>query len=184
MLIDANWMLNDQMFQCSNVPMCFSFIYIKLYIRGCPHITSANFGGCQTPPPPLVSNRQQLPAPPSPPRQQSSAFGRPRLYQWIQGKHTFWYEIVMVLRLFRTERQLLNKVGLICLVYTHICHFLTHFSKFFSDSTPPRQQSSAFGLPPLPPSSAMVSIWLTPPPPFVSNRQHLPDPLPPLRRLT
>ena len=30
----------------------------------------------------------------------------------------------------------------------------------------------------------MVSIWHTPPPPFVSNRQHLLDPLPPLRRLT
>ena len=30
----------------------------------------------------------------------------------------------------------------------------------------------------------MVSIWLTPPPHFVSNRQHLPDPLPPLQRLT
>ena len=26
-----------------------------------------------------------------------------------------------------------------------------------------------------PPSSAMVSIWLTPPPPLVSIRQHLPD---------
>ena len=29
--------------------------------------------------------------------------------------------------------------------------------------------------PPLPPPSAMVSIWLTPPPPLVSFRQHLPD---------
>ena len=46
-------------------------------LRGCPHITSANFRGFQTPPPPLVSNRQQLPYPPSPPRQQSSAFGLP-----------------------------------------------------------------------------------------------------------
>ena len=50
--------------------------------------------------------------------------------------------------------------------------------------SPPRQQWSAFDLPPLPPLSAMVSIWLTPPPPLVSNCQHLPDPLPPLRRLT
>ena len=34
-------------------------------VRGCPHITSANFGGCQTPPPPLVSLRQHLADPPS-----------------------------------------------------------------------------------------------------------------------
>ena len=33
-------------------------------------------------------------------------------------------------------------------------------------------------------SFAMVSFRLTPPPPFVSNGQHLPYPLPPLRRLT
>jgi len=136
------------MFQCANV--FFFYIYQIIY-KG----VSTYY----------VSQFRRLSDPPSPPCQPSSAFGRPRLYQWIQGKHTFWYEIVMVLRLFRTERQLLNKVGLICLVYTHICHFLTHFSKFFSDSTPPRQQSSAFGLPPLPPSSAMVSIWLTPPSP-------------------
>ena len=49
------------------------------WLRGCPHITSANFRGFQTPPPPLVSNRQQLPYPPSPPRQQSSAFAWPPL---------------------------------------------------------------------------------------------------------
>ena len=50
-----------------------------ILLRGCPHITSANFGGFQTPPPPLVSNRQQLPDPPSPPRQHSSAFAWPPL---------------------------------------------------------------------------------------------------------
>ena len=39
--------------------------------------------------------------------------------------------------------------------------------------------------PPLPPSSAMVSIWLTPPPPSVINGQHLaypPSPLVSLRQ--
>ena len=36
----------------------------------------------------------------------------------------------------------------------------------------------------LPPSSAIVSIWLTPPPPLVSNRHILAYPLPPLQRLT
>ena len=36
-----------------------------------------------------------------------------------------------------------------------------------------RQQMSAFGWPPLPPLSAFVSNWLTPPPPFVSFRQLL-----------
>ena len=35
------------------------------------------------------------------------------------------------------------------------------------------QQMSAFGWPPLPPLSAFVSNWLTPPPPFVSFRQLL-----------
>ena len=35
-----------------------------LVLRGCPHITSANFGGFQTPPPPLVSRRQHLADPP------------------------------------------------------------------------------------------------------------------------
>ena len=157
---------------------------MTIILRGCPHITSANFGGFQTPPPPLVSNRQHLLDPPSPPRQPSSAFGGPPLYQCIQGKHTFGYEITMVSWLFRTEKHIWNKAGLICLFYTHLWHFKTPFIKFFSDSTPPRQHSSAFGLPPLPPSSAMVSIWLTPPPPLVSNRQHLAYPLPPLRRLT
>ena len=138
---------------------------MQFNVRGCPHITSANFEGFQTPPPPLVSNGQHLLDPPSPPRQPSSAFGWPPLYQYIQGKHTFWYEMIMVFWLFRTEKQLWNKVGLICLFYTHLWHFLPHFIKFFSDSTPPRQQSSAFGLPPLPPSSAIVSICLTPSPP-------------------
>ena len=37
-------------------------------------------------------------------------------------------------------------------------------------SYPPRQQWSAFGLPPLPPSSAMVSICHTPSPPSVGWR--------------
>ena len=36
-------------------------------------------------------------------------------------------------------------------------------------------QNQGFLDPPLPPPSAMVSIWLTPPPPLVSFRQHLPD---------
>ena len=35
------------------------------------------------------------------------------------------------------------------------------------------QKMSAFGWPPLPPLSAFVSNWLTPPPPFVSFRQLL-----------
>ena len=35
-------------------------------VRGCSHITSAKFGGFQTPPPPLVSNGQHLPDPPPP----------------------------------------------------------------------------------------------------------------------
>ena len=122
-------------------------VLLGLPLRSCPHIMSANFGGFQTPPPPLVSNRQHLLDPPSLPRQPSSAFGWPPLYQRIQGKHTFWYEIVMVFWLLRTEKQLLSKVGLICLFYTHLCHFLTHFNKFFSGSTP---------------SSAIISIWLTP----------------------
>ena len=39
--------------------------WIQYSIRGCPHITSANFGGFQTPPPPLVSLRQHLADPPS-----------------------------------------------------------------------------------------------------------------------
>ena len=131
---------------------------------------SANFRGFQTPPPPLVINRQQLPDPspplvsnrqhlldpPSPPRQPSSAFGRPPLYHCIQGKHTFWYEITMVSWLFRTEKHIWNKAGLICLFYTHLWHFKTPFIKFFSDSTPPRQHSSAFGLPPPPPPAADV----------------------------
>ena len=131
---------------------------------------SANFGGFQTPPRqqlpdpplPLVSNRQNLLDPPSPPRQPSSAFGRPPLCQCIQGKHTFWYEIIMIFWLFRIDKQFWNKVGLICLFYTHIWHFLIHFIKFFSDTIPPRQRLSVFGLPPLPPLSAFVSIWLTP----------------------
>ena len=38
-----------------------------------------------------------------------------------------------------------------------------------------RQPKSGVPGPPLPPPSAMVSIWLTPPPPLVSFRQHLPD---------
>ena len=38
-----------------------------------------------------------------------------------------------------------------------------------------RQPKSGVSGPPLPPPSAMVSIWLTPPPPFVSFRQHLPE---------
>ena len=33
----------------------------------------------------------------------------------------------------------------------------THFIKFFSDSTPPRQQSSAFGLPP--PAADVICEW-------------------------
>ena len=36
-----------------------------------------------------------------------------------------------------------------------------------------RQPKSGVPGPPLPPLSAMVSIWLTPPPPLVSNGQHL-----------
>ena len=51
-----------------------SYVPSFVLIRGCSHITSANFGGFQTSPPPLVSNRQQLPNSPSPPRQQSSTF--------------------------------------------------------------------------------------------------------------
>ena len=39
---------------------------------------------------------------------------------------------------------------------------------------------SAFALPRLPPLSAIVSICLTPPPPFVSHCQHSPNPFPPL----
>ena len=38
-----------------------------------------------------------------------------------------------------------------------------------------RQPKSGVPGPPLPPLSAMVSILLTPPPPLVSFRQHLPD---------
>ena len=38
-----------------------------------------------------------------------------------------------------------------------------------------RQPKSGVPGPPLPPPSAMVSIWLTPPPPLVSFRQHLPN---------
>ena len=90
-------------------------------IGGCPHITSANFRGFQTPPPPLVSNCQHLLDPP-PPRQLSSAFGRPPLYQCIQAKHTFWYEMIMAFWLYRTEKLIWNKVGIICL----FCLFYTH----------------------------------------------------------
>ena len=38
-----------------------------------------------------------------------------------------------------------------------------------------RQPKPGVPGPPLPPPSAMVSIWLTPPPPLVSFRQHLLD---------
>ena len=54
-------------------------------------------------------------------------------------------------------------------------YYVSQNQGFLDPPSPLRQQWSAFGLPPLPPSSAMVSIWLTPPPPFVSFRQHLPD---------
>ena len=46
---------------------------------------------------------------PSPPHQPLSAFGGPPLYQCIQGKYTFWYEIVMVFWLFRTEKAIIEK---------------------------------------------------------------------------
>ena len=62
---------NDDSYQLS---MSWSDHHQGPLFRGCPHITSANFRGFQTPPSPLVSNRQQLPNPPPPPRQQSSAF--------------------------------------------------------------------------------------------------------------
>ena len=51
--------------------------------------SSAIVSNCLTPPPPLVNKRQHLLDPPSPPRQQSSAFGRPPLYQCIQGNTHF-----------------------------------------------------------------------------------------------
>ena len=46
--------------------LVFCLAYLVYFVfRGCPHITSANFGGFQTPPPPLVSLRQHLADPPS-----------------------------------------------------------------------------------------------------------------------
>ena len=69
-------------------------------------------------------------------------------------------------------RQSLHKLFL----FTYFWLSKTHWWNKIVTPFPPRQQLSAFGWPPLPPSSAMVSIWLTPPPPFVSNRQHLPYP--------
>ena len=45
-----------------------------------------------------------------------------------------------------------------------------------------RQPKTGVPTPPLPPPSAMVSIWLTPPPPSVSNGQHLAYPPSPPRQ--
>ena len=47
-----------------------------------------------------------------------------------------------------------------------------------------RQPKSGVPGPPLPPPSAMVSIWLTPPPPLVSNGQLLAYPPSPPRQLS
>ena len=102
-------------------------------------------------------------------QQIATSFGRPPLYHCIQGKHTFWYEITMVSWLFRTEKHIWNKAGLICLFYTHLWHFKTPFIKFFSDSTLPRQQWSAFGLPPLPPRQQLSAFGLPPPPPLAAD---------------
>ena len=57
---------------------------IEQVVRGCPHITSANFEGFQTPPPPLISNGQQLPYPPSPHRQH---LADPPLPMYSRKKH-------------------------------------------------------------------------------------------------
>ena len=54
-------------------------------------------------------------------------------------------------------------------------YYVSQNHGFLDPPSPLRQQWSSFGLPPLPPSSAIVSIWLTPPPPLVSFRQLLPD---------
>ena len=48
---------------CTIFPVVFSYpcwSVVTSYLRGCPHIMSANFGGFHIPPPPLVSNRQHL----------------------------------------------------------------------------------------------------------------------------
>ena len=45
-----------------------------------------------------------------------------------------------------------------------------------------RQPKTGVRRPPLPPRSAMVIFWLTPPPPLVSNCQHLDDPPSPPRQ--
>ena len=44
-------------------------------------------------------------------------------------------------------------------------YYVSQNQGFLDPPSPLRQQWSAFGLLPLPPSSAMVSFWLTPPPP-------------------
>ena len=58
--INLNWV---NLFRLFSVKKCWT--KISPGIRGCPHITSANFGGFQTPPPPLVSLSQHWADPPS-----------------------------------------------------------------------------------------------------------------------
>ena len=43
-----------------------------------------------------------------------------------------------------------------------ITYYFSQNQEFLAPPSPLRQQWSAFGLPPHPPSSAMVSFWLTP----------------------
>ena len=54
-------------------------------------------------------------------------------------------------------------------------YYVSQKQEFVDPPSPLGQQWSSFGWPPLPPSSAIVSIWMTPPPPLVSLRHLLPD---------
>ena len=49
-----------------------------------------------------------------------------------------------------------GKILINCPLYPHFCAHKIHLLKFFQTHTPPCQQWSAFGLPPLPPPAADV----------------------------
>ena len=105
---------------------------------------------CLTPPPPSSAFVSIWPTP---------------LYQCIKGKNTFWYEIIKAFWLFRTKKHMLWQSWInLSLLHTFLALINPCYQIYLWLN---------------PPSSAIVSIWLTPPPPLVSNRQHLAYPLPP-----
>ena len=71
------------------------FEIFTLPLRGCSHITSAKFGGFQTPPPPLVSNGQHLPDPPSSPIVSICQTPLSHYAPLNSSKNTSWHDISM-----------------------------------------------------------------------------------------